>query len=88
MAAAGSEQLQRRQQLRVSWEAWSASKEEWRQRQLEHFTQVRLHMCDTNIPVNVSFVLLLQILCSNRKVCFAHQDSYMLPFETILVLEY
>jgi hypothetical protein len=40
MAAAGSEQLHRRQQMRISWEAWSASKAEWRQRQLEHFEQV------------------------------------------------
>jgi translation initiation factor 3 subunit B len=40
MAAAGSEQLQRRQQLRLQWEAWSAGKEEWRAAQASHMCSV------------------------------------------------
>ena len=40
LAAAGSEQLQRRTQLRVQFEEWHKSKAEWVQVQEQHKTEV------------------------------------------------
>lgn len=41
LAAAGSEQLERRTQLRKLWEEWMSGKDAWLQRQNQHLARVR-----------------------------------------------
>lgn len=41
LAAAGSEQLQRRKQLRMQWEDWHNSRGQWIQMQNDHCMKVR-----------------------------------------------
>lgn len=40
LAAAGSEQLQKRKQLRMDWEEWHATKADWILMQADHCTKV------------------------------------------------
>lgn len=54
LAAAGSEQLQRRTQLRTQWEEWHQSKSDWIQTQEENCLKVWMYPAMYN--QNVSMV--------------------------------